>query len=32
MDVDQCSIVLTTFRFFNLFFDRKKNTQRKLNS
>jgi len=31
MDVDQRSIVLTTFRFSNLFFDRKENTQRKLN-
>ena len=31
MDVDQRSIVLTTFRFSDLFFDRKENTQRKLN-
>jgi len=31
MDVDQCGIVLATFRFSNLFFDRKENTQRKLN-
>jgi len=31
MDVDQCSIVLAPFWFFNLLFDWKKDTYRKLN-